>query len=329
MRRAWKLKCGMASDKSRRNKAVAAVVSNVRRASKPVRRHSRDVIDTAVAQLFEAMAAPSVDADGSGGEYRMEELARLAGTTTRNIRLYRDRGLLDAPPRVGRLAIYNDSHLSRLRLISGLLRRGYTIANVRELLSAYKDGKSLADLLGLPEPASATAAWAPDHPHSMPLTVAQDLIADPPAFERLTALGIIQVDGSTATLMRPQLIETFNEIRTHGVTLDTLLDIHEQTLPHIQSISDVLVHAGVEYAANVLAPEQLPSSDSEFAELVAALVAFAPLAVSSITGTLATSMQGVAQKLVASMLADFVQRSPHHPGEPHLPAAPDAPSPRR
>lgn len=308
---------------------MAAIVSNVRRASKPVRRHSRDVIDTAVAQLFDAMAAPSVDVDSGGGEYRMEELARLAGTTTRNIRLYRDRGLLDAPPRVGRLAIYNDSHLSRLRLISGLLRRGYTIANVRELLNAHKDGKSLADVLGLPTRSAAAAAWAPDHPQRVPLRQAQDLIADPPAFERLTALGIIRVDGSTATLMRPNLIETFNEIRTHGVTLDTLLDVHEQTLPHIQNISDVLVHAGVEYAANVLTPEQLPSSDSEFAELVAALVAFAPLGVSSITGTLATSMQEVAHKLIASMLADFIQRSPHHPGEAHLPAAPDSPPPRR
>ena len=191
----------MASDKSRRTKAVAAIVGNVRRASKPVRRHSRDVIDTAVAQLFDAMAAPSVD-DAGSGEYRMEELARLAGTTTRNIRLYRDRGLLDAPDRIGRLAIYNDSHLTRLRLISDLLRRGYTIANVRELLTAHKNGKQLAEVIGVPSSSAPANSWAPDHPQDMPLSQAQALIADPPAFERLTALGIIQVEGSTATLMR-------------------------------------------------------------------------------------------------------------------------------
>jgi DNA-binding transcriptional MerR regulator len=305
----------MASDKSRRTKAVAAIVGNVRRASKPVRRHSRDVIDTAVAQLFDAMAAPSVD-DAGSGEYRMEELARLAGTTTRNIRLYRDRGLLDAPDRIGRLAIYNDSHLTRLRLISDLLRRGYTIANVRELLTAHKNGKQLAEVIGVPSSSAPANSWAPDHPQDMPLSQAQALIADPPAFERLAALGIIQVEGSTATLMRPALIATFNEIRTHGITLDALLDIHEQVLPHIESISDVLVRAGVEYAATVLTTESLPSDESEFADLVTALIAFAPLAVSSINGTLATSMQGVAQKVVGGMLAEFVQRSPHQPGDP-------------
>jgi DNA-binding transcriptional MerR regulator len=305
----------MASDKSRRTKAVAAIVGNVRRASKPVRRHSRDVIDTAVAQLFDAMAAPSVD-DAGSGEYRMEELARLAGTTTRNIRLYRDRGLLDAPDRIGRLAIYNDSHLTRLRLISDLLRRGYTIANVRELLTAHKDGKQLAEVIGVPTSPARANSWAPDHPQDMPLNQAQALIADPPAFERLTALGIIAVEGPTATLMRPALIATFNEIRTHGITLDALLDIHEQVLPHIESISDVLVRAGVEYAATVLTTESLPSDESEFADLVTALIAFAPLAVSSINGTLATSMQGVAQKVVGGMLAEFVQRSPHQPGDP-------------
>ena len=51
------------------------------------------------------------------------ELARLAGTTTRNIRVYRDRGLLHPPLRVGRIALYNDTHLTRLRLITSMLDR--------------------------------------------------------------------------------------------------------------------------------------------------------------------------------------------------------------
>ena len=42
-------------------------------------------------------------------EYRIDELARLAGTTTRNIRVYRDRGLLHPPLRVGRIALFNDT----------------------------------------------------------------------------------------------------------------------------------------------------------------------------------------------------------------------------
>ncbi|MBP7879737.1 MAG: MerR family transcriptional regulator, partial [Candidatus Microthrix sp.] len=56
-------------------------------------------------------------------DYRAEELAVKAGTTVRNIRSYRDHGLLPAPERRGRLALYDDSHLDRLLLISKLIQR--------------------------------------------------------------------------------------------------------------------------------------------------------------------------------------------------------------
>ncbi|PRC58401.1 MerR family transcriptional regulator, partial [Mycobacterium sp. ITM-2017-0098] len=65
-----------------------------------IRRGSRDVVENAVSQLFDAAVQPHGVAES--GEYRIDELARLAGTTTRNIRVYRDRGLLHPPLRVGR-----------------------------------------------------------------------------------------------------------------------------------------------------------------------------------------------------------------------------------
>ena len=97
----------------------------------------------------------------TSGEYRIDDLARLAGTTTRNIRVYRDRGLLPPPLRVGRIALFNDTHLTRLRLITSMLDRGYTIAHVREMLSAWEEGKNLGDVLGL-----ETAIVGPGPPRS-------------------------------------------------------------------------------------------------------------------------------------------------------------------
>lgn len=82
-------------------------------------------------------------------EYRAEELAIKAGTTVRNLRAYRDHGLLAAPERRGRLAVYNDAHLDRLLLISQLIHRGYTLANIAELLAGQARGVDVAELLGV------------------------------------------------------------------------------------------------------------------------------------------------------------------------------------
>src|SRR5881296_3758932 len=82
-------------------------------------------------------------------EYRIDELAREAGTTVRNVRAYQDRGLIAPPRREGRVGIYSDAHLSRLRTIGQLLDRGYSLANIGELLDTLERGHDLGDLLGL------------------------------------------------------------------------------------------------------------------------------------------------------------------------------------
>ena len=79
-------------------------------------------------------------------EYRIDELARLADASVRNIRVYQDRGLLAPPRRQGRVGIYTDAHLARLRLIGQLLRRGYTFANIAELLATWERGGDMAEI---------------------------------------------------------------------------------------------------------------------------------------------------------------------------------------
>jgi DNA-binding transcriptional MerR regulator len=82
-------------------------------------------------------------------EYRLDELATLSGVSARNIRAYRERGLLDPPRRAGRSALYGDQHLSQLRTIKELLRRGFTSAHIAEFFAGMRQGQDLADILGL------------------------------------------------------------------------------------------------------------------------------------------------------------------------------------
>ncbi len=89
-------------------------------------------------------------------EYRMEELARLAGITVRTLRFYRERKLIPPPRREGRIAWYDDHHLARLRTIAALLERGHTLSGIAELADAFDHGRDVGDLLGLGEPTEET-----------------------------------------------------------------------------------------------------------------------------------------------------------------------------
>jgi DNA-binding transcriptional MerR regulator len=79
----------------------------------------------------------------------LDELARISGVSARNIRAYRERGLLDPPRRVGRSAYYGDYHLSQLKAINQLLRRGFNSAHIAEFFASMRQGADLADILGI------------------------------------------------------------------------------------------------------------------------------------------------------------------------------------
>ncbi|MDG4664086.1 MerR family transcriptional regulator [Mycobacterium sp. 236(2023)] len=276
-----------------------------------IRRGSRDVIENAVSQLFDAAVQPHGVAES--GEYRIDELARLAGTTTRNIRVYRDRGLLHPPLRVGRIALFNDTHLTRLRLITSMLDRGYNIAHVNEMLSAWEQGKDLGDMLGLES--AIAGSWATEKPQRMSLSQARKLIDDPAGFERLVGLGIIRVDDDHATIVRPTLVEAFTEIRQHGVALDKLIDVHVEVSPLLDQISAILVRAGLDEVLDKINPGAAMPDDVEVAELVTTLVRFRTQAVAAVGATLAFSIEAAVESTVAQLLGDLITKSDEAAGE--------------
>lgn len=166
-------------------------------------------------------------------EYRIDELARLAGSTVRNIRAYQDRGLLPPPRLEGRVGMYDDTHLARLRLIGKLLARGYTFAIIKDLLGAWETGKDVAEVLGLEK--VLTDPWSDE----IPGTVAyEDLVAkfgsgldeDQVArtLERTVELGLIEPDGDKYRVPSPRLLHVGAELVAAGIPLDSVLDIAGQ-----------------------------------------------------------------------------------------------------
>lgn len=284
--------------------AISTILTGLRRAPRQIRRSSRDVVENAVTQLFDAAVQPHGVA--ASGEYRIDELAQLAGTTTRNIRVYRDRGLLHPPLRVGRIALFNDTHLTRLRLITSLLDRGYNIAHVHEMLSAWEQGKGVGDLLGLES--AIAGSWATEKPERMSVADARRLVDDDPGFDRMIGLGVIKLEDGEAIIVRPKLIEAFNEIRQYGVATDKLIGLHEQIAPLVDQISGLLVQAGIEEVLHRINPGAALPADTEIAELLTMLVRFRTQAVSAVSATLAFSIESTIESAVGQILGELIDK---------------------
>ena len=160
-------------------------------------------------------------------DYRAEELAIKAGTTVRNIRAYRDHGLLEPPERRGRFAVYNESHLDRLQLISGLIQRGYTLANIGELLDGQARGVDVAELLGVE---AALLDPLPTGPGNV-LTGAQLMayygVTDGSSIDESVRVGLLApIDGDVALperryrVRKPRAFRAGRDLVEAGVPLD-------------------------------------------------------------------------------------------------------------
>src|SRR5688572_9003591 len=66
--------------------------------------------------------------------YRVGELADAAGVSVELVRSYQSKGLLDAPRRNGRVALYDERHLDRLKAIKSLKDQGYSLKAIAGLL---------------------------------------------------------------------------------------------------------------------------------------------------------------------------------------------------
>src|SRR5580700_8084813 len=84
----------------------------------------------------------------NGRGWSIDELARRAGVTARNLRAYQSQGLLPAPRLVGRVGRYDSSHLKRVRSVRRLQARGFSLAGIKALFDAHDRGQTLDSILG-------------------------------------------------------------------------------------------------------------------------------------------------------------------------------------
>lgn len=200
-------------------------------------------------------------------EYRIEALARAARTTVRNVRAYQDRGLLPAPRREGRVALYSEAHLARLRTIGALLERGYSLANVGELLTTWERGAGLDVLLGVEE--VVTRPFHDEAPAAVPLEELARAFDDasPATLARAVALGLVELDPEDARTLRvpsPRLFEAGALLRGVGIPLEALLD----ELEAVRASTERMAARFVDVVDRHVAFPEARSDAARYAEIV-------------------------------------------------------------
>lgn len=248
-------------------------------------------------------------------EYRVDDLARAAGMTVRNVRAYQERGLLPAPVRRGRTSWYDETHLARLRLIGQLLDRGYTSAHIADFIASWEAGHDLGQTLGL-----ETALLAPASGEITEQLSLDELVAMfggemlPAAIEAAQRMGVIEAIGPDRYQVHsPRLLRAGAELVAIGVPLMAVLELGAQLRKRVATVSSLFVASVAPYIVGDHEPGWVPD-DASMARIARLVDQMRPLARVVVDEELAATLESSITDYVAQWLAAAMP-SVEHPNE--------------
>jgi DNA-binding transcriptional MerR regulator len=287
---------------------VDDIVRTLRRGQRELARNPKGAIEAAVRQLLAPKASQPVGEASatSRNSYRIDDLARSSGVTVRNIRAYQERSLLHPPIRRGRVALFDDTHLARLKVITSMLSRGYTSDHISEMLSAWQSGMDLGQVLGIES--ALLSGDAHDEPRTVSKPTAVEFAGGVEDLDLLITAGLAEPAGARVRLLRPGLTKAFAEMRGYGMTTAQLIDVYRAVAPEVDRITDILVTAGAQHVAHLFEVGAAPTT-GDLENLVEMLQRFRTLAMTSVTATLTESIDHTVEALLADYLAQFVAKT--------------------
>ena len=223
-------------------------------------------------------------------EYRVHELADLAGITVELLRSYQSKGLLPAPRHEGRVAWYGERHLERLRLIRDLKDRGYSL---RAIERAVERGAEQ------PEEAAAVAELPEER-----LTLAElaERTRVPPAMLRsLQASGVLRPRRSGRkwwyTEADVSAVRMLLSLLGGGLPMEEFMRVASVQLDTAQAVAEGAVDLFMKYAREPLLEAGLPQRE-EAERMVAALRLMMHAATALMTYNFQRMVLAAAQRVV-------------------------------
>lgn len=223
--------------------------------------------------------------------------------TSRNIRAYREKGLLPAPDLEGRTGYYTEEHVQRLAIIEDLQVRGFSLEAIRQTLQAWSVGGDFSHLVGLQSILNSPFhSEEPGH-ETVPQLLARfpEALTDPALIGRAIALGLLEEeDGSTLRIPSPILFEAGTELASVGVPLSEILDLFEKMQADMADVADEFV--GI--VERTIDPAEIATPKAgQPAEMVDRLQRLRPLAMEVIRPVLAQQLTRSINRAVRRLAA--------------------------
>lgn len=223
-----------------------------------------------------------------GEELTIDELARVTGTTVRNIRSHQARGLLPPPSIRARTGYYGPEHVVRVRMIQAMQAEGYRLKAIQRLLDhpeaaaeqIFDFGRALLHSFGATAPELATTEELSER-------FGEQL--DGRALRKAEKLGLIQPLGANRWEIRnPPLVTAGEQLVELGVPLTHALAVAEKIEQHTAAIANEYVRL---FQSDVLGGKDMRKrSADEWAKVQASLERLRPLAVEAIRASFEQTM---------------------------------------
>lgn len=233
-------------------------------------------------------------------EWSVDDLARRAGTTVRNVRLYQERGLLPPPRRDGRRGWYGDAHLVRLRLVLSMLRRGYPITAIRELVEAWEARRSLGDVLGFEE--ALAQPFTTEQPRRVSAAELAALFPgiDPDSARLALELELVvpSPDGDGLVVPSPALLDAGAQLAADGVPVAAVMEVAGDIRSATDKLADRFVALFLDYAWQPFVKDGMPAED--LPRITDALGRWRPLATEAVVAALGRALQRRVDEVAAA-----------------------------
>lgn len=218
----------------------------------------------------------------------IDELARQAGLTVRNVRNYQSRGLLPAPEVRGRTGFYGAEHLARLQLIREMQAEGFNLAAIGHLVN----GATGAGEEVLAFTRALTAPFETENPEIVEAAELLDRLGgdvDPKLVRKAEKLGLVVPLGEGRyEIPSPTLLAAGERAAQLGIPFEATLEVSQQLGRHAEGMAQAFVKLFVDRIWKPFIEAGQPEAD--WPRVRGALEQLRPLASETVTAAFQQTM---------------------------------------